>query len=122
MNPILQQLAGLTFLMVAEAGIISSNFTRTVQREWIFVYDGTVGYDVGFVGHNPDAQYTIHGKRTGAAGLAAASPCVALTLANATNGNGVDTGTVFTQTLGDSHAEKAFRELNITAIQKPGIV
>lgn len=121
MEPIIQGLVGLTFLLTAEAGIIISNYSRNTQREWIWVYDATVGYDVGFVGHNPDAQYQVSGKRSGGTGLAAAAPCVAINLAGTTVGNGVDTGTVFSQTVGSSHAEKGFREMSISAIQKPGV-
>ena len=126
MSPILQGLTGLTFLMAAESGIIVSNFSRSTTREMIWVYNAAVGYDIGFVGHNPEASYTVSGKKSGTGGLAAAAPCVALTLAGPTFGNGVgidatDNGTVWTQTVGLSHAEKGFRELNISAMQKPGI-
>lgn len=126
MTPILQGLTGLTFLLAAEAGIIVSNFSRTTQREMIWVYDGSVGYDIGFCGHNPEANYTVAGKKSGTSGLAAAAPAVALTLAGPTFGNGVgtdgdDNGTVWTMTVGLTHGEKAFRELSISAMQKPGI-
>lgn len=126
MTPILQGLTGLTFLLAAEAGIICANFSRAVQREMIWVYDGSVGYDIGFCGHNPEANYTVSGKKSGTTGLAAAAPATALTLAGPTFGNGVgvdeDTnGTVWTQTVGLTHGEKGFRELSITAMQKPGI-
>lgn len=126
-TPILQNLTGLTFLLVAQSGIIVANFNRTTQREVMFVYDATVALDIGFVGHNPEAAYTVGGKRSGGSGLAAASPCVALTLADVIFGNGVgtdaeDAGTIFTQTVALSHSEKQFRELSITAFQKPGII
>lgn len=119
-------LTGLTFLIAAESGIICSNYARNVSCEMLWVYDGSIGRDLGFVGHNAEAGYTISGRKSGNAGLAAAAPCVALTLAGPTFGNGVgtdatDNGTVWTQTVGLSHAEKAFRELSIGAIQKPGI-
>lgn len=125
-TPILQGLTGLVFLMPAESGIIVANFSRTTQREMIWVYDASVGYDIGFCGHNPDANYSVSGKKSGSSGLAAAAPAVALTLAGPTFGNGVgasadDCGTVWTQTVGLTHAEKGFRDLNISAMQKPGI-
>src|SRR6266851_3023412 len=110
-SPILQALSGLTFLLAAESGIIVANFSRTCQREMIWVYDGSVGYDIGFCGHNPDAAYTVSGKKSGTTGLAAAAPATALTLAGPTFGNGVgtssmDNGSVWTLTVGQTHAEK----------------
>lgn len=124
--PIMKNLTGLTFLIPAEAGIICAGYNRTTQREIVFVYDASVGGDIGFVGHNPDAAYSINGKRSGTTGLAAAAPCVALDLAGETFGNGVgtddtDNGTVYCQSVGNNHAEKGFTELAITAFQKPGI-
>lgn len=122
MTPILQNLTGLTFLLVAESGIIISNFSRATEREVTFVYDHSVGYDVGFAAFNPSANYNIAGKTTGTTGTAAASPAIALTVANLNTGNGVTAGTIFSQGVSISHAEKGFRELSVTAFQKPGIV
>ena len=126
MTPILQSLTGLVFLIPAEAGIIVSNFSRTTEREMIWVYDASVGYDIGFAAHNPSASYSVSGKKAGNTGIAAAAPAVALELAGPTFGNGVgtdatDNGTVWTQTVGLTHGEKGFRELNVSAMQKPGI-
>lgn len=126
MSPILQGLSGLVFLMTAETGIILSNYARNTSREMIWVNDASVGYDVGFCGHNPEASYTFTGKVSGSTGLAAAAPATALTIANTKFGNGVGTdgtncGTVWTLTTGRSHAEKGFVETNISAMQKPGI-
>jgi hypothetical protein len=121
MTPIIQGLAALTFLFTAEAGIIISTFNRTTSREFIWVYDGALGYDIGFAAHNPDAQYSIGGKKTSGAGISAASPGAILTIAHPTTGNGVTGGGVYTQSTASSHSEKNFVEINVSAIQKPGV-
>lgn len=120
--PILQNLTGLTFLMQAETGVIVSAFNRNTAREWSFVYDHSVGYETGFAAFNPSATYTCNGKTSGATGVAAAAPGIAITFANTTTGNGVTAGTIFTETAALNHAEKGFEEINVTAFQKPGIV
>ena len=124
--PISQNLAGMTFLMTAESGILIQNFSRQTARERIDVYDASVGYDTGFLGHNPSATYNIKGRTTAATGIAAAAPCLALLVANVTYGNGVgtteaDAGGVYTDTVSLDHAEKQFQEITVTATQKPGI-
>lgn len=124
--PILQGLTGLVFLLPAQAGMICTNHSRNTEAESMLVHDASVAYDIGFVAFNPGAKYSISGKKSGSSGLAAAAPFVALTVADTKFGNGVgtdatDCGTVWTETFGQSHGEKAFRELSITAMQKPGI-
>lgn len=125
MDPILQNLAGLVFLLTAEAGILIQNFSRNTTRTMDFVYNAAVGYDIGFVASNPQAEYNIKGRTTGG-GIAVAAPGISLAVANLTYGNGVgtapiDAGGVYTQTVAIDHAEKQFREITVTAIQKPGI-
>lgn len=122
MIPIVQPLTGLVFLLTAEAGIIISNFSRNVEREWNYIYDHSVGYDTGFAAFNPTAKYTISGKTSALTGTAAAAPGTALTVANYSSGNGITAGTVVTETASISHAEKGFREISVSAWQKPGIV
>jgi hypothetical protein len=126
MTPILQNLGAMIFLLTAESGILINNFSRNVSRTRDDVYNAALGYDVGFVSYNPQAEYSIKGRVTAGTGLAAAAPGIALTVANLTYGNGVgtnpsDAGGVYTNTVGLDHAEKQFRELTIAAIQKPGI-
>lgn len=132
-TPIVNNLSGTVFLMLAETGLIIKKFTRGTSREEIMVYDPSVGYDVGSVDHNPKASYSISGITTsgtvstpGGAGIAAAAPGVALTIANLTYGNGVgtsgaDNGGVYTQTTSLDQGEKALREISVTARQHPGI-
>lgn len=126
MNPILQNLVGMTFLLTAESGILIQNFGRNTGRERIDVYDASLGYDVGFCSHNPTGTYNIKGRTTSALGLAAAAPGISLAIANLSFGNGVGTtalnaGGIYTDTVALEHAEKEFRALTITATQKPGI-
>lgn len=121
MTPILVNLTGLVFVISAEAGIIVQSFERATNREFQFVFDMSVGYDVGFAAFNPTATYSVRGRYTGSTGISGASPGVAVTIANATTLNGVTTGGIYTQTVSISHGEKGFREISVTAIQKPGI-
>lgn len=116
----------MTFLLTAESGILINNFSRNTSRTREDVYNGALGYDVGFVAHNPTAEYSIKGKTTAGTGIPAAAPGVSLTVANLTFGNGVgttalDAGGIYTNTVGLDHSEKQFREMTVTAIQKPGI-
>lgn len=129
-SPILQQLSNTVFLMSAESGIIIKRFGRSTSREEIMVYDPSVGYDIGSVDHNPKASYNINGiyagGSTGGTGVSAAAPGVALTIANASFGNGVgtsgsDSGGIYTQTTNLEHTEKQLREFSVTARQHPGI-
>lgn len=121
MEPILNNLSGATFLLTAESGIIISSFDRNVGAETIFVYDHSVGYDVGSVYFNATANYTISGILNNTSGIAAASPGITLVLSNTTTGNGVDDGGVYTDTIGTSHGEKALRSISVSATQKAGI-
>lgn len=121
MTPILVNLTGLIFLLQAEAGILIQNFDRETTRTREDVYDASLGYDIGFVAYNPQATYTVKGRVSGAAGVAIAAPAVALTLANLTTGNGVSAGGIYTETVSISHSEKGFREITVTALQKPAI-
>jgi len=125
-SPILQNLSGLTFLMPAETGIIKRNFGRNTEREFIWVYDSSQGFDIGFVAHNPAATYNLGGFLSGDTGVAAAAPGIALTIADTDFGNGVgtdgtDNGTVWTLTTALQHGEKNLREFSVTARQAPGV-
>lgn len=121
MSPILVNLTGLIFLMQAETGIMVQQFERTTSRTREDVFDASVGYDTGFVAFNPQAEYTVRGRVSGASGVAVAAPGVAVTFGNLTTGNGVTAGGIYTLTTAISHGEKGFREITVTALQKPGI-
>lgn len=125
-TPIVQALTGTVFLWSAETGLILKSFGRNTAREFIWVYDNSVGYNVGFVAHNPEASYTIPGLQAGTTGIMAAAPGVALTIANTNYGNGVgtssaDNGGIYTLTTAIQHQEKNLREFTVTAQQHPGI-
>ena len=120
-DPILVNLAGTTFLLTAETGGIIQAFSRSTERQFIWVYDAAVGYDIGFVAHNPAANYTVRVIRNGNNGIPAASPGVALTLANTTTGNGVSSGGIYCLVPTLDHQGGQLREYSVTAIQKPGI-
>lgn len=120
-DPILVGLSGATFLLTAETGGIIQAFSRNTDRQWIWVYDASVGYDIGFVSHNPAAHYNVRVIRNGNNGIPAASPGVALTLANTTTGNGVTAGGIYCEQPTLDHQGGQLREYTVTAIQKPGI-
>lgn len=117
--------------MTAETGVMIQSFGRSTSRTMDYVYDASLGYDTGFVAHNPEASYSIKGRlkfsgTPGAASLPAAAPGIALTVAGSSFGNGVgtmssDAGGIFSQTVGIDHGEKGFKEINVSAMQKPGI-
>lgn len=121
MGPILVNLTGLIFLLQAESGCYIQQFDRTTSRTREDVFDASVGYDIGFVAFNPQAEYNLKARVSGASGVPAAAPGVAVTFANLTTGNGVTAGGVYTETVAISHSEKGFREITVTAMQKPGI-
>ena len=120
-DPIYLNLAGTTFLLAAETGGLIQAFSRATERQWIWVYGADVGYDIGAVVHNPAANYTIRIIRNGNNGLSAASPGVALTLANTSTGNGVSAGGIYCMVPTLDHQGGQLREYSVTAIQKPGI-
>jgi hypothetical protein len=120
-DPILVGLSGATFLLTAESGGIIQSFSRNTDRQRIDVTDHSVGYDTGFVSWNPKANYNVRVITTAATGICAASPGVALTLANTTTGNGVAAGGIYTDTTALSHNGGTLREFTVTATQKPGI-
>ncbi len=88
-DPILLGLSGATFLLTAESGGIIQSFSRNTDRKKIEVVDGSVGYTTGLVYWDPKATYNVRVITTASTGVPAASPGVALTLANTTTGNGV---------------------------------
>jgi hypothetical protein len=120
-DPILLNLSGATFLLTAESGGIIQSFSRNTDRQKIEVYDGAVGYTTGIVYHNPKATYNVRVITTAATGICAASPGVALTLANTTTGNGVAAGGIYTDTTALSHNGGSLREFTVTATQMPGV-
>lgn len=123
--PILQNLNGLVFLFQQESGVYLQSYERNISGTREDVFDVSLGYDIGFVEYNFQAAYTVKGRVVlnagNPTGIAAAAPGVVLALNNSTTGNGVSAGGVYTETIGNSHAEKGFLEVSVTALQKPGI-
>lgn len=116
-TPIIIGLSGATFLLTAETGGIIQNYSRNTTSKLIDVYDPTLGYTTGHVFHDFTADYSVEIILTGDTGVAAASPGVALTLANTDTGNGVDSGTIYTLSTSLSHAGEQLRRFSTTAKQ-----
>ena len=120
-DPILIGLAGAIFLLAAETGGIIQSFNRKTSRSKIDVYDGAAGADTGFVSHNPKGHYDVKIITTGNAGIMAAAPGVAVTLANVSTGNGVTSGGIYTDDTTLDHPGGQLQTFAITATQSPAI-
>lgn len=120
-DPILLNLTGATFLLSAETGGIIQSFSQSDSRKKLEVYDGASGKTTGLVYHDPRATFNVRIISTGTTGVAAASPGVALTLANAATTNGVATGGIYTDTVERGHQAGQLQEFTVTATQIPGI-
>lgn len=116
-------LNGLVFLMTAEAGMIIDGFDYEASGTMEFVYDASLGYDVGFVEYNFQLSGSVKGKiiSTASNGNAALVPGVSMTLGNSTSLNGISAGAVWHVSTSGSHGEKAFREVTVNWIKKPGM-
>lgn len=120
--PTLQNLAGAIYLMTPESGMIIDGFDYDANCTMDFVYDASVGYDVGFVASNYKMTGSVKGKITSTTtGLGAAIPGAAYTLGNATSLNGITSGGVYIPSVSGSHSEKQLREITANFVKSPGI-
>ncbi len=106
------------FLMTSETGIIIDSFTRVVDSSKFDFYDGSQGFISGTVYHDFKAVHTIKGAANGASGIMAASIGVALTITNTSSGNGVASGTLYTDRFEIGHQAAQLREVTVTAMQR----
>jgi len=131
-DPILVSLAGATFLLTAEVGLIIESEERDISAKFRDVFDASKGYDVGFVAYNFVANYSFSGIINGTTGLAIIAPGVAMTTANdlslaaasATptyNGVAKTGGGIYTQSVRISQPGEDLRTMSGTAIQRAGI-
>lgn len=107
-----------TFLMTSETSIIIDSFERTIDSDKLDFYDGSLGYVSGTVYHNFKATYTVKGAANGATGIMAASIGVALSITNTSTGNGVGSGTIYTDRFQIGHQAAQLREVTVTATQR----
>lgn len=114
-SPILLGLSGATFLMTAETGGIIQSFSANENSKWIDVYDASVGYTVGHVAHDFVNDYSVEVISTGSNGICAASPGVALTLAN--NIATSNTALIYTISKNTAHSPEQLRRKSVTAKQ-----
>lgn len=114
-SPILLGLTGATFLMTAETGGIIQSFSANQTSKWIDVYDASVGYTTGHVAHDFVNDYSVEVIATGSNGICAASPGVALTLAN--NIAGSNTALIYTLSANTSHSPENLKKKSVTAKQ-----
>src|SRR5574337_1042183 len=84
------------FLMTSETGIIIDTFRRVVDSSKFDFYDGSKGYISGTVYHDFKATYTIKRAANGASGIMAASIGVSIGITNTSSGNGVSSGSIYT--------------------------
>lgn len=106
------------FLMTSETGIIIDSFTRVVDSSKFDFYDGSKGYISGTVYHDFKAVVTIKGAANGATGIMAASVGVAITITNTQSGNGVSSGTQYTDRFELGHQAGQLREVTCTMMQR----
>lgn len=120
-DPIIIGLQGATWLLTAETGGAIQSFERTTSRKKNEIYDASVGKTTGLVFHDPRAEYSIEIIQTSSAGLALASPGVALTLNSTVTGNGVTTGGIYVNDMRLRHSGQDFRRMTVSATQYPAI-
>ena len=104
--------------MTSETGIIIDSYTRTVDSSKFDFYDGSKGYISGTVYHDFKANYTIKGAANGNTGIMAASIGVAQSIANTSTGNGVGSGTIYTDRFELGHQAGQLREATWTGMQR----
>src|SRR5215471_4533330 len=106
------------FLMTSETGIIIDNFSRVVDSSKFDFYDGSLGYISGTVYHDFKAVITIKGAANGSTGIMAASIGTAITITNTQSGNGVATGTQYTDRFEIGHSAGQLRAITLTTMQR----
>src|SRR5215468_1938077 len=106
------------FLMTSETGIIIDQFTRVIDSSKLDFYDGSKGYISGTVYHDFKAVHTIKGAANGSTGIMAASIGVAITITNTQTGNGVASGTNYTDRFEIGHQAGQLREVTCTMMQR----
>ena len=106
------------FLMTSETGIIIDTFNRTIDSSKFDFYDGSKGYISGTVYHDFKATYNIKGAANGSTGIMAASIGVAQTITNTSTGNGVASGTIYTDRFELGHSAGQLREATWGAMQR----
>ena len=114
-SPILLGLTNATFLMTAETGGIIQSFTANQTSKWVDVYDASLGYTTGHVAHDFVNDYSVEVITTGTNGICAASPGVALTLAN--NISGSNTALIYTISANTAHSPENLKKKSVTAKQ-----
>ncbi len=110
--------ANATFLMSSETGIIIDSYRRNVTSKKLDFYDGSLGYTSGTIYHDFVATYTVKGASNGATGFNAASIGVSLSMNNTSTGNGVGSGTIYTDTFEFGHEAQQLRETTVNMTQR----
>ena len=106
------------FLMTSETGIIIDSYGRVVDSSKFDFYDGSKGYISGTVYHDFKAVYNIKGAANGSTGIMAASIGAAQTITNTSTGNGVASGTIYTDRFELGHQAGQLREATWNAMQR----
>ena len=106
------------FLMTSETGIIIDSFTRVVDSSKFDFYDGSKGFISGTVYHDFKAVTTIKGAANGNTGIMAASIGALQVITNTSTGNGVASGTLYTDRFELGHQAGQLREATWTGMQR----
>lgn len=112
--------ASVVFGCTAETGIIINSFSRTVSREKAEVMDND-GDVVAVSYYKPTASISLSGIVNGTAGVAAAAPGVALTIASTISGNGITSGTLLVDSVTRNETFEGFSDLAVDCTQYPSI-
>jgi hypothetical protein len=110
--------AGATWGLSAETGVLIQRQNAKTSREKNLVrnHSGEVTL-VSF--YNPTQEFSMEGVTTGSAGLAAAVPGIALTLANSFPNNGVDSGSIYTGDVDVAKVNTDFQKITVSATRWP---
>lgn len=110
--------AGATWGLTAETGVLIQRQNAKTAREKNQVrnHEGEVTL-VSY--YNPTQTYSMEGVTTGATGIVAAVPGVALTIANTYPDNGVDAGLIFTDDVDVAKLNTDFQKITVNATRYP---
>lgn len=111
-------ITGAIWGVTAETGIICQSTTAKASREKNQVRN-EVGEFALVSFYNPLQTFSVQGVYTSAAGIAAAQPGTALTIANTNSANGVSAGGIYTDDVEVSKANTEFKKVAANATQYP---
>lgn len=118
MAAIIIGVSGAIWGITAETGVIAQSAGAKSTREKNQVRNES-GEFVLVSFYNPLQNYTVEGVFTSAAGVGAAAPGTALTIANANTANGVTAGGIYVDDVDIRKVNTDFKRVTATATQYP---